>query len=85
MIAELGLKSPNSYREIANILTENNIIPIDYAQNLRKIIAFRNILVHEYVDLDLKEVYKNLQNLEDLRKFAKYILNFIEKSSIPKP
>ncbi len=85
MIAELGLKSPSSYREIANILAKNNIIPIDYAQILRKIIAFRNILVHEYVDLDLKEVYKNLQNLEDLRKFAKYLLNFIEKSSTPKP
>lgn len=55
--------------KLLTFLQKNNIIPIDYAQNLRKIIAFRNILVYEYVDLDLKEVYKNLQNLEDLRKF----------------
>lgn len=50
----------------------------DYAENLRKIIAFRNILVHEYMELDLKEVYKNLQKLEDLRKFAVYLLNFLD-------
>lgn len=78
LISELGLKSPDFYREIANILEQNNIIPSDYAENLRKIIAFRNILVHEYMELDLKEVYKNLQKLEDLRKFAVYILNFLD-------
>ncbi|MEZ0344493.1 MAG: DUF86 domain-containing protein [Caldimicrobium sp.] len=78
LISELGLRSPNFYREIADILAEKNIIPRDYAETLKKIIAFRNILVHEYVELDLREIYKNFQNIEDLRKFAFYVLNFLE-------
>lgn len=79
IISELGLRSPNFYGEIAEILSENNIIPNDYSKILRKIIAFRNILVHEYLEVDLKEVHKKLKELEDLRKFSKFILEFLKK------
>ncbi len=80
IISELSLRSPNFYGEIAEILSENNIISEEYSKILRKIIAFRNILVHEYVEVDLKEVHKKLKELEDLRRFSNFILEFLKKT-----
>ena len=49
---------------------------------LEKMAQFRNRLVHIYWDLDHKFVHKILQtNLQDFDKFAKYIVDFIEKES----
>ena len=44
---------------------------------LKKMISFRNIIVHEYLLLDLKAVYENLKKLDDFRKFAKFIEKFL--------
>ncbi len=78
IISEKGWKSPESYREVASILAEHGILPEDYSKIFEKIVGFRNIIVHEYMSIDLENVFKNLQNLEDLRKFAFYINNFIK-------
>ena len=37
--------------------------------------GFLNILVHEYIDIDWNEVYKNLQGLSDLETFADHVKN----------
>ena len=42
-------------------------------------IAFRNIIIHEYAEIDLEAVYQNLSRLDDLRRFATYIAEFLEK------
>ena len=44
---------------------------------LKKMISFRNIIVHEYLLLDLKAVYENLKKLDEFRKFAKFIEKFL--------
>lgn len=79
IISEKGWKSPDKYSDVPDILAENDVIPEYYKETLRKIIAFRNIIVHEYLYIDLKKVYANLKKLNDLRKFAKFIENFLQK------
>ncbi len=81
LIAEFNWESPSAYSMIPEILAKHGVIPKDYAETFRKIIAFRNILVHEYVNLDLSQVYENLQKLEDIKKFAEYLNTFLETSS----
>ncbi len=40
---------------------------------------FRNLLVHVYMVIDLGKVYEILtNNLSDLEKFAKFILDYIK-------
>jgi len=47
---------------------------------LQGISGFRNILVHEYGEIDRKKVYEVLQNqVKDLEEFKKEILKFIER------
>ncbi len=82
IISEKGWASPEKYSDIPGILARNKVIPEDYAKILEKIVSFRNIIVHEYLYIDFKKVYKNLQNLDDLRKFAFYIDKFLEKQNV---
>lgn len=79
IISEKGWESPEKYRDVAEILAKNNVIPQAYAEVLKKMISFRNLIVHEYLGLDLEKVYENLQRIEDLKKFAEYIEEFLEK------
>ena len=43
--------------------------------------GLRNILVHEYVDIDLTKIYEILhKHLDDFYNFINYINQFIEKN-----
>lgn len=79
IISEKGWTSPEKYSDIPVILAKNKVIPEKYAKILKRVISFRNIIVYEYLYIDFKKVYENLQKLDDLRKFAFYIEKFLEK------
>ena len=50
-------------------------------QSLRKLKelskGFRNILVHDYLEVDPKIVYENLKRINDFNKFAKHVLTWL--------
>ena len=50
------------------------ILPKQFSEKIKPMAGFRNILVHEYTEIDLREVYRVLQeNLSDFETFGKYI------------
>ena len=69
-IKQLG--SPQSSREIFNLLADEKIITQEQAVQLQKMVGFRNIAVHNYTKLDLNVVEmiikKHLQNLVEFGK-----------------
>lgn len=70
----------NQLQDIAKILAENNYLSEEKKELLIKIIAFRNILVHDYLDLDRNIIFKLLKNnLEDIRGILKSYLKLILK------
>ncbi|MDI6689769.1 MAG: DUF86 domain-containing protein [Actinomycetota bacterium] len=79
IISALGFRAPKNYGDIFKVLGEEKILPEEFSKTLGKMAGFRNILVHDYLEIDLGEVYKNLQKLEDFIVFVQYILEFIEK------
>lgn len=80
IISALQLRKPEEYHEIALILEENGVIPREFAEEFVKIIRFRNILVHSYVDLDLSKVYSFLrERLGDFELFIDYITKFLKR------
>ena len=79
MIAELGLRKPEEYREAIDILGEAGILPDKFAYSFAPIAGFRDILVHEYTKIDLAEVHRHLQrDLADFEKFAGYIIEYLK-------
>ena len=78
LIADQRLRTPDSNRDIFKILFENNFIEKELAENLNKMAGFRNILVHDYLDLDRKLEYKIIiNNIHDIQQFMKIVVNYI--------
>lgn len=66
----LGLGSPPTYADAFRALSENGVIERDLAHRLVKAAGFRNILVHAYADLDLRQVHDAAsQGPDDLLAF----------------
>lgn len=67
------------YTEVIDKLGKNDIIPVEFAQKIRGMASFRNILVHEYATIDLEKLHQILNNnLVDFEKFIKYIISYLK-------
>lgn len=79
IISALQLRKPEEYHEISLILEENEVIPRQFAEEFVKMIRFRNILVHSYIDLDVSKLYSFLQErLGDFELFIGYMTEFLK-------
>ena len=79
IVAEEKLGRPKDYTEIIDILGEKSIIPEEFAKEIRGIAGFRNILIHEYVEIDIGKVYGYLQKApEQFDVFRSYIGKFLK-------
>lgn len=78
IITDYNLKKPEDYRETILILGENKILPLKFAQKFSHAAGFRNILVHDYVALDLNKVYGHLKkDLKDFDSFLRYVAKYL--------
>ena len=58
-----------------------NVLPAAFGARLRKIAGFRNVLVHEYIEVDLDVVARVLdENLDDFEEFARWIERHLDGS-----
>lgn len=82
IVAALGGPVPDNYGSLLLELGRSRILPSDFAARIAPMAGFRNILIHEYLEVDLREVYAALQDrLDDFRTFAHYVLRFLEANS----
>jgi len=70
-------KKPQDYYEAFIRLGELNVLPEEFARNFAPIAGFRNILVHEYLGVNWDEVYKNLQEIDELAQFAEIVRGWV--------
>ncbi|MCD6335871.1 MAG: DUF86 domain-containing protein [Candidatus Latescibacteria bacterium] len=62
------------YTEIIDRLGDRGVLPKDFAASIRGMAGFRNILVHEYLRIDLEEVYRMLhERLDDFSRFVGFV------------
>jgi len=65
-------------RDIPSLMRSRGYIDEDIEAQWIKMIGFRNILVHEYLDVDREIVYETLtHHLEDLRRLAGVFATFL--------
>ena len=76
LIAQLGLRAPDQLENVFSVLGEEGVIAADLAQRMVGMVRFRNILVHDYIEIDADLVYGHLQTgLDDFDRFAREIVN----------
>lgn len=78
VIADNELGIVNRSADIPNLLKEEGNIDADLRDQWIKMIGFRNILVHDYLEIDLKIVYEVLQNhLSTLQRIQRSLARYL--------
>ena len=72
------LEKPLDYYDAIMRLGEVDILPLKFAKKLAPIAGFRNILVHDYLDINWDEVYNNLHQLSDITEFTSLIKTWMK-------
>jgi len=76
IIADEDLGQVSFYKDVPKILYENSYISENAKDTLTKMIGFRNILVHDYLELDHDIVFSVLkEDLEDIEEILKEIIS----------
>ncbi len=79
IISDQRLPTPLTSKETIEILGKEKIIDEEFSKRFSKAAGFRNILIHDYLKIDYKELLRNLkENLEDFDTFIKEILKFLK-------
>ncbi len=79
IIALEQAEKPHDYYEAILRLGQLGVLPHDFARKLAPLAGFRNVLVHEYVGIDWGEVYTNLQQLDNLKRFGELVRYWLSK------
>lgn len=77
IISEEGLGVPSSAGEMFYLLEENGYLDRDITEKMIKAVGFRNIMVHEYGRIDLKQVFQFAQ--KDVEDLNQYIASIFER------
>lgn len=71
IVSDQRLGEPRTNREVFDLLERVSVLPADLAATLRRMVGFRNVLVHGYDDVDLAIVRDILdRRLDDLLAFV---------------
>lgn len=80
LISDQRLPTPEKAAETIIIIGEAGIIEQDFARQFSSIAGFRNILVHDYLEIDYNLVADNINyRLIDFEKFAQQVAKFLGK------
>lgn len=78
VVADRKLEVPDEEKHAIQILASHKIIPQGLAKTLGRMAGVRNILVHEYLDVDHDRLYTIIsRNLGDFGKFIRVVLKLI--------
>lgn len=79
LIAGLLLKKPQDYRQVFDILAQNGILPKELLSRVRALVGLRNLLVHEYFEIDHERLYDEAKaGLADFERFCEAVVRFLQ-------
>jgi uncharacterized protein YutE (UPF0331/DUF86 family) len=82
LIADRGWKPADSARSAFGRLSEHGVLPAELARDLALAAGLRNVLVHEYTDLDLAIVSRSVHHgLDELRRFGAIIGGLLQQAT----
>lgn len=83
VVVEMGQRPPEDYASSFIRASETGMLTAELANRLKGSGGMRNILVHEYLDIDDEKVYKALPiALSDFKEYIRQVDNFLEKHNL---
>lgn len=71
IVADMDVNLPADNRGLFDALATKRVLSAPLAKRLTSMAGFRNILVHEYLEIDRHRVYRVLK--DDLRDFERFV------------
>jgi uncharacterized protein YutE (UPF0331/DUF86 family) len=81
VVASEGWAVPETNAAAMLVLGERGVIGSDLASTMSKASGFRNLLVHQYGEIDDAKVVGFLDRLDELERFVQQVLTWISTSS----
>lgn len=72
-----GWGPPRDNADAIRVLGRHGVLPVELAERLSRAVGFRNVLVHDYVDVDDRVVLNRLDDPSDLALFATAVSEWI--------
>ena len=80
LAATAGLDA-SDYASAIDRLTGMGVLPAAFGARFRRIAGLRNVLVHDYIEVDLDVVARVLdENLDDFEEFARWVERHLDGS-----
>lgn len=73
LVAAKALRAPKGYADVFQILGEAGVLSSDLARDMKRLAGLRNILVHDYLEVDYEQLYQLIQDTSRLAEFARAI------------
>lgn len=81
LIVDQGWKIADSNADAIRRLGAEGVLTTDTAEAVARAVGFRNILVHEYAELDNVRVVANLGRLSDLKDFVAAVARWLNTAN----
>lgn len=78
IVASEGYREPTDYGELFRILEAEGELTPTVADSMVEYAGFRNVLAHEYADIQDHLVHEHLESLEPFRRFAAEIRELVK-------
>lgn len=80
ILAEVYHQHPETYKDTLLELGKLNVVPREFIEQNVAMVGFRNLIVHQYGEIDLAKVFSYLEEAPNVfREFAKHFALFLEK------
>lgn len=80
IIRHANLGVPDDFQGSFMVLSDNKILPDDFAERIAPVVGLRNRLVHRYEKINLNTLFDAVRkNKEDFRGYVKYIFDFLKR------
>ncbi len=74
-------QAPDTNAGAIRILGEHHVITSEVAARVTRSVGFRNVLIHQYIEVDDAVVIATLSRLDDLRDFVSQVSGWILQQS----
>lgn len=79
IVAQKNYGLSDTYKGTIELLAKNHLISSDLASSLQKVIAMRNVLVHQYIEIDFGIVWDAIDSLlVDAPRFVRAIEKYLK-------
>ena len=78
IVSAAGRAAPETYADAVRALAEEGIVSPELAERIAAVVRLRNILVHDYIDVDHGRLFDELGWMDDAIAFAEAVERWLE-------